>query len=105
MNPPDIHLVKPGALITFVYGPGESPLPEFAQHKGRAYGIRKSRFGDSLRVKMEDFTFKYVSSFSKVGIGAYLPAEVVLARGPVVRGQEKVRHLSASDLGLEPPLN
>lgn len=76
MNPPDIHLVKPGALITFVYGPGESPLPEFAQHKGRAYGIRKSRFGDSLRVKMEDFTFEYVDRLKSVrerGIGAYLP--------------------------------
>ena len=75
MKNPDIHDVKPGALITFVYGPGESPLPEFASHKGRAYGIKKnSRFGDSLRVKMEDFTFEYVTRFTQVGIGAYLPA-------------------------------
>lgn len=69
---PDIHDIKPGALITFVYGPGESPLPEFASHKGRAYGILKSRFGDSLRVKMEDFTFLFVDRLSTVGIGAYL---------------------------------
>ncbi len=75
MNAPtDIHAVKPGSLITFVYGPGESPLPEFASHKGRAYGLRKSRFGDTLRVKMDDFTFEHVSRFSTVGIGAYLPA-------------------------------
>jgi hypothetical protein len=74
MKNQDIHQVKPGTLITFVYGPGESPLPEFAQHKGKAYGIQKSRFGDSLRVKMEDFTFQSVTRFSQVGIGAYLPA-------------------------------
>ncbi len=74
MNPPDIHHIKPGTLITFVYGPGDSPLPEFAQHKGRAYGIKKSRFGDTLRVKMEDFTFEYVTRFSKIGIGAYAHA-------------------------------
>lgn len=77
MKNPDIHDVKPGALITFVYGPGESPLPEFASHKGRAYGIKKSRWGDSLRVKMEDFTFEYVERLKPLsarGIGAYLPA-------------------------------
>ncbi len=72
--PPDIRDIKPGTLITFVYGPSESPLPEFAQYKGRAYGLQKSRFGDSLRVKMEDFTFEYVTRFTQVGIGAYLPA-------------------------------
>ena len=68
----DIHNVKPGTLITFVYGPGESANPKYCQHKGRAYGIRRSRFGDSLRVKMDDFSFKFVHSFSTVGIGAYL---------------------------------
>lgn len=73
MNAPDIHGVKPGATITFVYGPGESPLPEFCYNKGKAYGIKKSKFGDSLRVKMDDFTFEYVSRFSTVGIGAYYP--------------------------------
>jgi len=71
VKPIVINEVKPGTVITFVTGPGESPKPEYARSKGIAYGIRKSRFGDSLRVKMDDFTFKYVSSFTEVGIGAY----------------------------------
>ena len=68
----DIHTVKPGAIITFVSGPGESKEPEFASVKGKAYGIKRGRFGDSLRVKLDDYTFGYVHSFSKIGIGAYL---------------------------------
>lgn len=68
---PSIESVKPGTLITFVCGPGESPEPRHARAKGKAYGIRRSRWGNSLRVKMEDCSFRYVSSFTKVGIGAY----------------------------------
>ncbi len=63
---PDIHAVKPGTLIKFIDGPGGF------SYQGRAYGLRKNaRFGDSLRVKLDDFTFTTVSTFSTVGIGAY----------------------------------
>ena len=64
MKTASIHEVKPGMAITFVSGHG-------ASKKGIAYGIRKGRFGDSLKVKMPDFSFEYVSSFSTGGIGAY----------------------------------
>lgn len=73
---PSIHEVKPGTVITFVYGPGESPEPEFATAKGVAYGLRKNaRFGDSLRVKMPCGRFEYVTNFVTRGIGAYLPEQ------------------------------
>ena len=68
---PPVTTVKPGTIITFVYGPGEFPEPEFCQNIGRAYGVKRGRFGDSLRVKMADCSFQYVSSFRSVGIGAY----------------------------------
>jgi hypothetical protein len=70
-TPRAASIARPGDLVTFVTGPGESPKPEFASHAGIAYGVQRSRFGDSLRVKMPDFTFHYVEFFSKIGIGAY----------------------------------
>lgn len=84
-TPPDIHDVKPGTLITFVFGPGDSPLPEFANHKGKAYGILKSRWGDSLRVKMPDFTFLFVDRFTTVGIGSYIEPDPRLRRSALAR--------------------
>jgi hypothetical protein len=69
--------VKPGDIITFVCGPGESKEIKYASRKGIAYGVEETRWGSRLRVKMEDFTFNYVSSFSTVGIGAYhFPKEI-----------------------------
>lgn len=67
----NIKNVKPGTIITFVCGPGESPDPKNATMIGKAYGIKKGRFGDSLRVKMSDFRFEYVHNFVNIGIGAY----------------------------------
>ena len=72
MKPPPIQAVKPGDIITFVYGPGDRPAPEFAQHVGKAYGFRRNaRWGDTLRVKMPDGKFEHVEQFTAVGIGAY----------------------------------
>lgn len=69
---PPVTTIKPGTPVSFVYGPGEFPDLEFCQNVGKAYGIQRGRFGDSLRVKMPDFSFRYVSGFSKIGIGAYV---------------------------------
>jgi len=68
---PPVASVKPGTVITFVCGPGESSLPEFAMRKGRAYGVIRDRWGTHLRVKLDDFTFTTVDRFTSVGIGAY----------------------------------
>lgn len=68
---PHVNDVKPGALITFQYGPG-SPQPGYADAEGIAYGWRRNlRFGDCLIVKMSDGRFETVSSFRDIGIGAY----------------------------------
>jgi hypothetical protein len=63
-----------------VDGPGQHPDPKYAARKGIAYGIRKGRFGDALRVKMGDFSFDYVHSFTAIGIGAYCHAPVAALR-------------------------
>lgn len=68
---PPITAVKPGTIITFVCGPGESSRPEFALRKGRAYGLVTDRWGTHLRVKLDDYTFTTVERFTSVGIGAY----------------------------------
>jgi hypothetical protein len=68
---PHVSTIKPGTPISFVYGPGELPDLEFCYNVGKAYGIKRCQFGDQLRVKMTDCSFKFVSSFSKIGIGAY----------------------------------
>jgi hypothetical protein len=68
---PAAEIAKPGDIVTFVCGPGESPLPEFSYRKGKAYGVIRSKFGDMLRVKLDDFTFEMVTTFSTIGIGAY----------------------------------
>ena len=62
---------RPGDLVTFVCGPSESPDPKFADKKGRAYGLIHSRWGTSLRVKLDDYTFTTVERFTTIGIGAY----------------------------------
>lgn len=73
MSAPRIESAKPGALICFVCGPGESHEPKCCQRIGKAYGlIRDPRWGNSLRVKFPDGSFTRVSSFTTVGIGAYL---------------------------------
>jgi len=75
MITPKVQNVKPGTVITFVYGPGDSPEPKYAREKGKAYGVYTDRFYTYVRVKMEDGTFKTVMNFNTVGIGAYCWAE------------------------------
>jgi hypothetical protein len=65
------EIAKPGDIVTVVCGPGEFPSPEFASRKGKAYGVIRGRFGDTLRVKLDDFTFETVTRFSTIGIGSY----------------------------------
>jgi hypothetical protein len=64
-------IAKPGDTVTFVCGPGEFPNPKHATRKGIAYGIIRTHFGNLLRVKLDDFTFETVFSFSTIGIGSY----------------------------------
>lgn len=97
-NEREILSVKPGTVITFVYGPSESADPKFASHKGRAYGVRRTRFGVDLRVKMDDFTFEYVSSFTQVGIGAYLWPKPEPLLVPACGGSEPVTEIKGRRL-------
>lgn len=70
----DIHDVKPGTKIAFITAPGWTV--EYPTYSGIAYGIKRGRFGDNLRVKVTDdrgnVTWHYVNNFTTVGIGAYL---------------------------------
>lgn len=73
-NNKNLTTVKPGDKIAFIDGPGFSP--EYPSYEGVAYGFyRSERWGDQLRVKVTDdcgnVSWRYVVSFTKVGIGAY----------------------------------
>lgn len=39
---------------------------------GKVYGRIETRWGESLRIKLDDYTFTTVEGFTTVGIGAYL---------------------------------
>ena len=65
--PNDLFDAKLGDSVGFVCGPGQSP-PETA---GLVYGQISNQWGRHLRVKMSDWTFRTVHSFTSVGIGAY----------------------------------
>lgn len=55
--------VKAGDTITLIDG--------FYPRTGKAYGKKIDRWGRSIRVKLEDGRFDWISSFTTVGIGAY----------------------------------
>lgn len=55
--------VKPGDTITLEDG--------FFPRTGKAYGKLVDRWGRRIRVKLEDGSFDWISSFTTVGIGAY----------------------------------
>lgn len=74
MSCPPIQQVKPGALITFVDGPGGSPHPHVATHSQTGHAVRvlpNYQFGDSLLVRMDNGTFRTIHAFTRVGVGAY----------------------------------
>ena len=61
--------VKMGARVRLDYG------CEHGEAFGIVYGRIYSRFGDSLRIKLDDFTFTTIEGFTTTGIGAYLVIE------------------------------
>lgn len=39
---------------------------------GKVYGRIKTRWGESLRIKLDNYTFTTIEGFTATGIGAYL---------------------------------
>ena len=62
---PTISKVKPGDTIKIKHG------AYYPDTFGKAYGRIRSRWGDFIRVKLEDGTFDTAQSFVTEGIGAY----------------------------------
>lgn len=65
--PKDLFDAKLGDSVGFVCGPGEFPT----ETVGRVYGQIRNQWGRHLRIKMSDWNFRTVHSFTSVGIGAY----------------------------------
>lgn len=63
--------IRVGDRIGIITGPGEFPQEGMCR-TGRVYQKLTDRFGRSLRVKMDDYTFETVHGLTTVGIGAYL---------------------------------
>lgn len=72
--------IRVGDRIGIITGPGQFPAEGHCR-TGKVYGKEEGRFGRSLRVKMDDFTFESVHGLTEDGsIGAYLIAEHVCAQ-------------------------
>ena len=56
-----------GDRVGFVCGPGEFPT----NTTGRVDGRITDKWGQHLRIKMDDSTIRTIESFTNVGIGAY----------------------------------